>query len=597
MIVLSIMIKDEESVICKTLEPLISCVNNFFIYDTGSTDNTVANADKFLSDHHKNFKIITEPFVNFAESRNRCLARTKEFFSEVPFILMLDAEWYVHNPEKLVEFCSQHLAEPYDFYHVTIKSSITFKHSRLFKTTGNGKFMGAVHEYVTGVCSPVHVPEHFYITYSPAAQGQKKSHRRWYRDLSILLEEYDTNKDPRTIFYLAQTYDCLGDVQNAIKFYKERVEAAGFEEERFIAAYRIGILYEKTDWNAASEYYLLAYEKRNTRIESLVKMAQHYPNPYIKYMYAKQACRVPYPIQDLLFVEQEMYTYHRWDQLAISAYYVQEYQEMLDALRKALMIKQLPHLYSNFNFLFSKIENKSSQVKVLNLILYSPEYAPMYNILSNYLKRLNIKHYFYCFRDQEASIMIENDIIYLKGEETFIPGILDKTLKVFKHFKDGDYDYIVRSNATTVVNFHLLNNWLYYNPCDYGGPYSYVGSFVDLKGGLTEAKHQMYGKYSFIGGPTIVLSKKMVRMLVENEDSIRRLEIIDHVSIGIAFNLYKGDLISGNMGLPQAKFNGDKVEGNILIYRNKREEPNRNADIHAMVAITNELLTTLTSFP
>ena len=48
-------------------------------------------------------------------------------------------------------------------------------------------------------------------------------------------------------------------------------------------------------------------------------------------------------------------------------------------------------------------------------------------------------------------------MIYIKGEETFIPGILEKTLLAIKiSSKNFTYDYIVRTNISTLVNYIKL---------------------------------------------------------------------------------------------------------------------------------------------
>src|SRR5204862_4752519 len=134
-------------------------------------------------------------------------------------------------------------------------------------------------------------------------------------------------------------------------------------------------------------------------------------------------------------------------------------------------------------------------------------YDKMYKLLSAYLKKIGVDHYFYCFDPKiDEDFKIVDDIIYFKGEESFIPGILDKTLKVFEMFKNSDYNYIVRSNISAIINFKFLKNYLYYNPMDYGGPYNYVGTFLDPKSGLTEEKHKIYKNSPFIGGACIVMS-------------------------------------------------------------------------------------------
>ncbi|HZW60718.1 MAG TPA: hypothetical protein VFF04_00670, partial [Candidatus Babeliales bacterium] len=52
LIVAVLMVKDEAPVIVKTLQPLVEGgIDAYFIFDTGSTDNTRELAQQYLTDH------------------------------------------------------------------------------------------------------------------------------------------------------------------------------------------------------------------------------------------------------------------------------------------------------------------------------------------------------------------------------------------------------------------------------------------------------------------------------------------------------------------------------------------------------------------
>ena len=44
-------------------------------------------------------------------------------------------------------------------------------------------------------------------------------------------------------------------------------------------------------------------------------------------MFAKTACSIDFPDQDILFVGKDIYNFKRWDELAICAYWVCMYKE------------------------------------------------------------------------------------------------------------------------------------------------------------------------------------------------------------------------------------------------------------------------------
>lgn len=53
-------------------------------------------------------------------------------------------------------------------------------------------------------------------------------------DLPLLLKEHERNPaDTRTVFYLGQTYDLIGDVDNALATYQQRIVMGGWQQEVF----------------------------------------------------------------------------------------------------------------------------------------------------------------------------------------------------------------------------------------------------------------------------------------------------------------------------------------------------------------------------
>ena len=56
----------------------------------------------------------------------------------------------------------------------------------------------------------------------------------------------------------------------------------------------------------------------------------------------------------------------------------------------------------------------------------------MYKIQSAYLKKIGIEHYFMVFSENmfgiDKSVIFYDDIVYFKGKENLIPGVLLKSL-------------------------------------------------------------------------------------------------------------------------------------------------------------------------
>ncbi len=371
LIVLTLMVKDEEHVIIQTLKPYIEGgIDAVLLFDTGSTDNTMSVAEQYMKEKKVRFYIVQEPFVDFATSRNRGLELAREKFPHAGFLIMPDAEWYLHNGEELIKFCKERLAAAEkdksldcDSYLLRIMSpQLDFYTQRLIRANRVVRFVGVVHETLDHVTQTV-VPGNVYFELGSTKLGYEKSRKRWERDKELLLKHHLENpEDPRSAFYLAQTYDCLGELEKAYTYYTVRKNMPGWCEENFMAVYRLAQVTDrlqaqknpKFSWDEALGYYLQAFDMRPCRAEPLIKVAEHYLSHgqhELAYIFVRRAAEIRYPEQDMLFVEKEAYDYTRHDVLGQCAWYVGSFDLGESAIRSALKIHPLhQHLKNNLAF-------------------------------------------------------------------------------------------------------------------------------------------------------------------------------------------------------------------------------------------------------
>lgn len=365
LLVVVLMVKNEASVIKATLKPFVDARAStdpnklaFLIFDTGSTDNTISVTKEYFQKNKIHNAIIKqEPFIDFATSRNRGLQLAEEAFPNARFMLMPDAEWYMQNVDGLIEFCQKHKNDSVASYLVRlINGSLDFYTARLIRCRSGVNFVGVVHETLSQVSS-VKVPKNCFFDYRPGTIGNEASQKRWSRDLGKLLDAHKNNpRDPRTTFYIAQTYQCLGDLVNAQSWYKLRLTMTwGWDEENFMACYRLAQVCESLgDWNNALCYYLQAFSMRPCRAEPLVRLAQHYynvNNMELCCLFSQRATEIPYPDKDVLFIDKELYDYTRYDLLGISAWYVHKYKIGKAAVENALKTRHdISRLQKNLAF-------------------------------------------------------------------------------------------------------------------------------------------------------------------------------------------------------------------------------------------------------
>lgn len=357
-----LMVKNEEAVMANTLEPFVKAgLHSFLIFDTGSTDNTIAVTTEFFNKHHvQRYVIKQEPFIDFATSRNRALDLAEENFPESIFFLMPDAEWYTHNVSGLIDFCIAEREGNIPSYLMRIASPyIDFAVPRLIRARSHARFIGVVHEIIpTRVVKKL--PNDIYFELGMSQYGCEKSRKRWERDLILLLKEHEKHPhNARTTFYLAQTYESLGDAYNAHRYYKLRSEQQGWPEEDYETCYRLGYITEYlsfTDsqytWSMAYEYYCTAHKFSPHRAEPLVRIADHYwsagsANIPLCYLFARRACELPYPEDDCLFINPYFYHFKRYELLSNAAFGMQDFENGEAATRKALCVHEAPHLLNN----------------------------------------------------------------------------------------------------------------------------------------------------------------------------------------------------------------------------------------------------------
>ena len=370
-----LMVKDESISIQPTLRSLFQQgLRHFLIFDTGSTDNTIELAKAFFAEHRMEGCVQQEPFIDFASSRNRALALAEQHFINIPFLLMPDAEWFFHGGADLFVFCAEEERKQTPQYLVRMKmGQMEFYAARLFRTVSKVRFKGVVHEAPDGLTAQVKTNTAVYFEIKATGRGQIKSHKRWRQDLQLLSAAHlEDSSNPRTAFYLAQTHECLNDIENAYKMYQVRERLNGWDEENFVTLFRLGRLSElrypedpKLRWAVAMDYYLKAFSKRPQRIEPLIKIADHFWPENIPscYLFTRYAYDIPCPKNDLLFVEKEMYDYSRYELMSRCAWYMDEFALGEQATRLALNARpNVAHLLKNLELYQQKLAEKTAMV-------------------------------------------------------------------------------------------------------------------------------------------------------------------------------------------------------------------------------------------
>lgn len=332
------MVKNEQNRIRVTLESVLDKVDGVLILDTGSTDETISVVRECVLEHEgKRLDLLNEEFIDFSTTRNVML----DFLDKTDYthILLLDSNDEVRcSRTQLRELAEQSEASAFMFQQewYTGTDTINYFNIRMIRNKKQYRYKGSVHEYLE--CRAEHVKVRDVIIYqNRVLDNDGKTKTRWEKDL-ILLKK-DLKKTPtcsRTQFYLAQTYDCMGNEKKAFNFYKIRAEnKSGFWEERFNAMMKCA-KYEKTDDKKI--YWCFQALELSERVEVFVFLAKLFRKKEkftSAFCFAKMACSLDIP-DCLLFIDKKIYTHDRWQEMAISAFYIKEYDAGRNACENAI---------------------------------------------------------------------------------------------------------------------------------------------------------------------------------------------------------------------------------------------------------------------
>ena len=357
---LVMMVKNEHLRLEHSFDSVKDFTDTFIILDTGSIDNTIDICKQYCEKNKINLQLKQKPFVNFEVSRNDSLdwadeALTKNGKKEDRYLLFLDCNDELKSGTELMFFVHTYQGPATGYF---LKQQWwsgnkfdSYFNIRMVKAHRGWRYKGVVHEYIKTKIKEYDLKERLehIILFQDRTKDDDKSMKRFHRDKGMLFDAHLKNpEDPRTIFYLAQTCGCLSQINEAYKYYLLRIKYGGFLEENYQAYIRLGELATslRHPWEESQTWFLKAYA-HSSRVEPLLHLARRYmeynsfgerkPDWMMCYMYTSMACKLCYPVNQVLFVDKKAYTLDRWRLLARAAYHVQQYKEGKEAIIKALM--------------------------------------------------------------------------------------------------------------------------------------------------------------------------------------------------------------------------------------------------------------------
>lgn len=332
---LVMIVKNESKIIVRCLESIRDIIDYVVISDTGSTDNTVELIEQYLAQHQIGGKVYQNEWKNFGYNRSLSVTNAQEWLAGAGvdrsknYLLTIDADMCLRiTPTFDKKALNKHTA----WMLRQSNPELSYYNTRMFRADLPFRCVSVTHEY--WACDEKHTMDKFEGLYiDDVGDGGAKADK-YTRDIRLLTQGIeDEPNNERYFFYLAQTYRDIGDFDNAIKWYKRRIEAGGWVEELFISHKCLGDIYQSigSSHNAVMSW-IDGYNACPERSETLFRVINYYRNKSNQQqaaaMFLRQALKVNYPDKYVLFIEHNIYHYKLLEELSIVAFYVQSIKHL-----------------------------------------------------------------------------------------------------------------------------------------------------------------------------------------------------------------------------------------------------------------------------
>jgi glycosyltransferase involved in cell wall biosynthesis len=334
-------VRNEAHIVHETLDAAAPYISYWVIVDTGSEDGTQDAIRDRMALLGIPGELHERPWLNFGHNRTEALELAR---GRGEYIWVIDADDTVSGTMDLGRLGADVYALRY-----TDTNGDSYWMPQIFRDSVPVRYVGIVHEHAVWdeSFSLERLPGAYHIN-SRRLGGRNLDGHKHERDRDLLLAEVERNPaDSRSVFYLAQSYWCLDDFENALRWYRRRGELGGWAEEVYFSLLRVAESMRNLGhpWPDVQDAYLRAWEYRPIRAEPLYCLASYCRvdgRHQLGYEYARLATEIPFPDSEALFVRQSVYHWRAQDDQAVCASWTGRLREAFGLWRTLIAKPEVP---------------------------------------------------------------------------------------------------------------------------------------------------------------------------------------------------------------------------------------------------------------
>ena len=313
-------VKNESKVIKRCLDSVKHLISYWIICDTGSTDNTKEIILEELNDLPGHLKYV--PWVNFAYNRTAYMEEAYKLRGRFDYILVMDAD------EILVDNNFDKKLLSADMYNVRYTGELGYSYPVLFKAQKKWKYEYVTHEIPVADFEGEYIQSDLNELMIDHRHDGGTISEKYTRDIALIKSELERLPgNHRYLFYLAQSYFDISQVDLAYSAYIDRVSAGGWEQEIAYSWYRAGLCIKDTDPAEFLRCMLMSYNTVR-KAEPLYEIGKFYNEQklfHLADLFLSKGLEISAP-DNGFFIHLPVYDYLLEIEAAVSKYYIGDFE-------------------------------------------------------------------------------------------------------------------------------------------------------------------------------------------------------------------------------------------------------------------------------